>query len=200
MKTHIKTLCAVVILAATNQATAESFQLGVTGNMTPAACTPSFDNNGTVDYGVIKSDTLSKDDYTILPEKNISLNITCNAPAKVALFASSQRKGSALVSANEGAVTGAGGPIVDLGVSNLAGVVGFGMDGEKKIGAYSITYINNTLLRDSVEAVGVWSSDKISWGDARAQSLFHIHGYSRYVTIRDGSLMFRLPSPLPLSH
>lgn len=188
MKKHIKILCAMTVLAATNQAAAESFQLGITGSMSPAACTPQLDNNGTVDYGVIKSNTLNKDDYTILPERNINLNITCDAPAKVALFASSQRKGSALINGSEGSNTGAGRTLVDLGISGYSGVVGFGMDGDKKIGAYSITYINNTLLRDGIESVGMWSSDKVSWGEAGSQSLFHNLGYTRYVTIRDGGV------------
>lgn len=186
MKKIIKTACAVAILAATNQATAESFQLGITGNMQPAACTPELKNNGTVDYGVIKSDTLSKDDYTILPEKNIDLNITCNAPAKVALFATSGRMGSALISTPEGSVTGAGRAVADLGLNVNTGVVGFGMDGEKKIGAYSVTY--NNLIRDGVEADGVWSGDKMTWSQPEAKSLYHVLGYQRYVTIREGSV------------
>ncbi|MDI9766366.1 DUF1120 domain-containing protein [Pantoea dispersa] len=182
MKNHIKTLCAVAILAAANQAAAESFQLGVTGNLAPTACTPLIDNNGTVDYGAIKSDSLSKDEYNILPEKNINLNISCDAPTKVALRAISERKGSALVSNTEGG-SGAGTPLISLGKSSV-GAVGFGMDGENKIGAYSILFDN--LIHDGVESNGIWSGDQVSWSGT--SSLFNMYGYNRYVTIRDGSL------------
>ncbi|KTS32429.1 DUF1120 domain-containing protein [Pantoea dispersa] len=185
MKKFIKTLCTMAVLTTANQAAAESFQLGVTGTMTPTACTPSLENNGTVDYGVIKSDSLSKDDYTRLEDKNITLNISCTSLAKVALLGTSGRKGSALGNREEG-LTGSAGSLINLNMPDYAGVVGFGMDGEKKIGAYGIQF--GQLSRDGDEAKVIRSGDKSGWSYTNANSLFHGYGYVNYISLDDNNV------------
>ncbi|MEB5974116.1 DUF1120 domain-containing protein [Pantoea dispersa] len=188
MKKFIKTFCAIAIMAAANQATAESFQLGITGTFKPSACSPSIDNGGTVDYGVIKTESLSKDDYTLLDQKEIILNINCDSPAKVALTASSGRKGSALVSNTEGK-TGAGKPMVTFEDPNnrigYAGAVGLGLDGEKKIGAYIVTI--GDVLKDGKIATGLRSSTKLNWSIYDAYTLYTDNGADQYFTVSEGT-------------
>jgi len=185
MKKLIKTVCAVSILAAANQATAESFQLGITGIFKPAACTPTIDNGGTVDYGIIKTDILNKNDYNRLENKEIGLNISCDAPTKVAIAASSGRKGSALVSNIEGK-NGAGKPFLELEASTAyEGAAGFGMDGETKIGAYTIVVGN--AIADGEKATEIRSSDKVNWSTLSGKVLYTDNGNDQYVTFRDGT-------------
>lgn len=184
MKKHIKTLCTLAILASINQASAETFQLGVTGNITPTACTPAIASNGVVDYGVIKTESLNKDNYTWLDEKEITLDISCNAPAKVALFATNGRKGSTLSDLNEG-VTGAAWPAIRGNIPFAAGVAGFGLDGETKIGAYAVTV--GQVVKDETNAAAIRSSDKISWGTGNANSLYNQEGRVQYITIKEES-------------
>ncbi|WEA06021.1 DUF1120 domain-containing protein [Pantoea dispersa] len=184
MKKHIKTLCTLAILASVNQASAETFQLGVTGNIAPTACTPVIASNGVVDYGTIKTESLNKDDITWLDEKNIELNINCDAPAKVALYATSGRKGSALIKGSEGK-TGAGTPLAQGDLPVYSGVAGFGMDGDKKIGAYGITFGINT--KDGVRSSGTISTDKNNWTITNPYTLYSLSGGDVYFALRDGS-------------
>ncbi|WP_262265148.1 DUF1120 domain-containing protein [Pantoea dispersa] len=182
MKMHIKTLCTLAILASVNQASAETFQLGVTGNIAPTACTPAIASNGVVDYGVIKTESLNKDTYTWLDEKEITLNISCNAPAKVALFATSGRKGSTLSDINEG-VTGAAWPAVRGNIPLTAGVAGFGLDGETKIGAYAVAI--GEVVKDDNNAAVIKSANKTAWSADHARSLYNESGNIQYVTIKE---------------
>ncbi|KAA8671729.1 DUF1120 domain-containing protein [Pantoea dispersa] len=182
MNKTFKTICAVAIMSAANQAAAESFQLGVTGNIAPAACTPAIASNGVVDYGVIKTESLNKDSYTWLDEKEITLNISCNAPAKVALFATSGRKGSTLSDINEG-VTGAAWPAVRGNIPLTAGVAGFGLDGETKIGAYAVTV--GDVIKDENRAAVIKSANKTAWSADYARSLYNESGNIQYVTIKE---------------
>lgn len=182
MKKYIKTLCTLAILASVNQASAETFQLGVTGNITPTACTPAIASNGVVDYGVIKTESLNKDNYNWLDEKEITLSISCNAPAKVALFATSGRKGSTLSGNNEG-VTGAAWPAVRGNIPLTAGVAGFGLDGETKIGAYAIAV--GKVVKDENNAAVIKSTNKTSWSTTFPNSLYDQYGNTQYVTIKE---------------
>ncbi|KAA6096181.1 MULTISPECIES: DUF1120 domain-containing protein [unclassified Pantoea] len=182
MKKYIKTLCTLAILASVNQASAETFQLGVTGNITPTACTPAIASNGVVDYGVIKTETLNKDNYTWLDEKEITLNISCNAPAKVALFATNGRKGSTLSDTKEG-VTGAAWPAMRGKIPLTAGVAGFGLDGETKIGAYAVTI--GQVIKDENNAAVIKSPNKNSWTTNYPYSLYDQEGNTQYVTIKE---------------
>jgi hypothetical protein len=184
VKKYIKTLCTLAILASVNQASAETFQLGVTGNIAPTACTPVIASNGVVDYGTIKTESLNKDDITWLDEKSVDLNVTCNAPAKIALYATSGRKGSALITNTEGK-TGSGIPIEQGTLPVYAGVAGFGMDGDKKIGAYGITFNINT--KDGARASGTISGDKSNWTTYNPYTLYSRSGVDQYFSLRDGS-------------
>jgi hypothetical protein len=71
--------------------------LTVNGTITPVACTPTFSNNGLVDYGIISRQDLSIDKRTQLRDESLDLNISCTAPARFALIMRDNREGSAIV-------------------------------------------------------------------------------------------------------
>jgi hypothetical protein len=71
--------------------------LTVNGTITPVACTPTFSNNGLVDYGIISRQDLSIDKRTQLRDESLDLNISCTAPARFALIMRDNREGSAII-------------------------------------------------------------------------------------------------------
>ncbi|WP_262265147.1 DUF1120 domain-containing protein [Pantoea dispersa] len=179
MKKMMKTTCALAVLAASCNVMAESVDMRVTGAVTPIACKPVLDNNGIVDYGNINTNILSNDNYTFLPGKDISLTISCTAPAKIALLATSGRPGSTLSDYEEGPA-GTAWPIARGAIPLGSGVAGLGMDGDKKIGAYTLLSVETKV--DGESAKKIVSSDKLSWTGGSADSFFAQNGGIRYMT------------------
>ena len=144
-----KTVVALALLATTASAfAADSVDVRVIGTIVPAACTPALTGGGVVDYGTIKADTISATDYTVLPEKQISFAITCDAPAKVALIASNGRTGS-LAGVPETA-NGAGRSPVNLFGLSAVGAAGLGMEGTSQVGGYGVRIDSSTVTADGV--------------------------------------------------
>lgn len=129
-----KSVCALAVLAATT-VPALAVDLQVSGTINPAACTPTL--SGAVDYGAILPDTLSETEYTALGQRNVNLAITCTAPAKVAIAATNMRSGSAAADTAESGYNNAVASPVDLLGYRLA-AVGLGLNGEEKIGGYTV--------------------------------------------------------------
>lgn len=176
-----KTVIAMTVLACTSlPALAESVDVIVKGTITPASCTPQLGGGGVIDYGTIHPNTLSQTDYTKLPGKEIPISITCDAPAKVALKATSMRPGS-----TAGATERPWG-VAPSPVSGMLPVVGLGLDGSDKIGGYSMGFtsvlldgnVGHTLyqnddwdnnkwsLSPSASFFSVNNSMKVSWSTA----------------------------------
>ena len=71
-------------------------ELTVNGTLTPVACTPSFSNNGLVDFGKISRQDLNVDKRTQLRDETLDFGIHCNLPARFALIMRDNREGSAI--------------------------------------------------------------------------------------------------------
>jgi type 1 fimbria pilin len=144
-----KTVVALALLATTASAfAADSVDVRVIGTIVPAACTPALTGGGVVDYGTIKADTISATDYTVLPEKQVSFAITCDAPAKVALIASNGRTGS-LAGVPETAHGAGRSPVTLFGLSAV-GAAGLGMEGTSQVGGYGVRIDSSTVTADGV--------------------------------------------------
>ncbi|MFC0227269.1 DUF1120 domain-containing protein [Serratia aquatilis] len=170
-----KTVCALAVLATTSlPALAESIDVRVIGTIDPAACTPTLSGGGTVDYGTIKPSALADDAFTTMPEKQLDFAINCDAPAKVAITAYSQRGASAVntdgtlierISAPSG--------ILLFDVANTS-VVGLGLDGAKGIGGYSIRLAAGTMTADGVAVDSIQSNgNTTSWAKTPYGILFN---------------------------
>lgn len=154
MKNFQKTLCALTVVMTSLPALAESVDVQVIGTITPAACTPTINGGGVIDYGTIRPDTLSDTDYTVLPVMNVGISISCDAPAKVALMASSGRPGTVAgvtTEYNQGQATAPAGVTI-FGSTGIS-VVGLGLDGAAKIGGYGLRITN--ILLDGNTATGI---------------------------------------------
>lgn len=68
-----------------NALATESVDVRVIGAIAPSACVIMLTGGGVVDYGAIKPETLSEDDFNVLAGKKLDLSINCAAPTMVAL-------------------------------------------------------------------------------------------------------------------
>ena len=148
-------LAALIIASGINAAAAESVQVKVVGTIIPAACTPTFSDGGVIDYGYIRADSLSADSYTVLPQMTLEFAINCDAPAKVAVRAFNDRLGT-LAGVAE-AANGNGRPPVSLLDGSVGSVAasGLGLDGESRIGGYSMKIVRSSVTADgnSVDSI-----------------------------------------------
>lgn len=174
-----KAACALAVLSATAlPAMAESVDVRVIGTIAPTACTPTLSGGGTIDYGSINPDTLSATDFTVLDEKQLTMTITCDAPAKIAVQSYNKRPNT-LAGATE--LTGDNSAPAPAGVllfnTVSIPVVGLGLDGDAKIGGYGIRVVTDTALADTVAVTNIQTSDKTfaSWGNKalNAGSLYY---------------------------
>jgi hypothetical protein len=177
-----KTVCALAVLATTSlPALAESIDVRVIGTIDPAACTPTLSGGGTVDYGTIKPTALAQDAFTLLAEKQLDFAINCDAPAKVAITAHSQRGASAVKADGSLAVlatTTAG--LYGVSGGNVA-VAGLGLDGAKGIGGYGLRLTSGTMTADGVAVDSIQSNgNTTSWATTGTGSLFNNEANVRY--------------------
>ncbi|WP_249672317.1 DUF1120 domain-containing protein [Pseudomonas abieticivorans] len=86
LRTH-KSLLALCLLAASSTAMAASTaQITVTGQVLPTACTPSFANNGAIEYDNLSHGDLNADTskFTNLATKNLGFTINCTSATALA--------------------------------------------------------------------------------------------------------------------
>jgi hypothetical protein len=87
-------LTALLVTASATAMADDSFDISVIGNITPAACKATIAGGHVFDYGDILAGSLSKDAFTVLPQKSTGFSIVCDAPAKVAIKTSDNRSGT----------------------------------------------------------------------------------------------------------
>lgn len=71
-------------------------ELDVNGRITPSACTVSLSDNGLVDHGRILATTLHPSEYTVLPNQQMGLSISCEGPVLFALVGIDNKRESSL--------------------------------------------------------------------------------------------------------
>jgi hypothetical protein len=180
LNTIQKTVCALAVLTATAlPALAESVDVRVVGTISPTACTPVLAGGGTIDYGNIQPSSLAKDAYTTLDEKQLDFSITCDAPAKVAIKATSQRGNSAVSQANGSLGVISTGNTLFGTINNAA--VGLGLDGAKGIGGYGIRLAAGTMMADNVAVDSIQANgNTTTWAKTTLGSLINLPTSIRY--------------------
>lgn len=98
MNRSVKLFAAAALVLAAGQAMAvdDNLDVKVTGQIVPPACVPAISGGAVFDYGAIKASSLTSDDYTMLPQKGLSFNITCDSPMKVAFRTLDGREGTGI--------------------------------------------------------------------------------------------------------
>ncbi|MCR4465554.1 DUF1120 domain-containing protein [Burkholderia sp. SCN-KJ] len=90
--------CVLSVLACTlsGPAMASAVDLSVSGRIQPGACSLTLGNGGTIDMGTLSPKDLTEDKITFFKQHQISMDIRCQAPTKVAFRALDNRTGTAL--------------------------------------------------------------------------------------------------------
>lgn len=170
--TFKQTACMLAILAtSTTVMAADNLDVKVIGTIAPAACVPTVSGGGTLDYGNLRPETLKQDEFTVLDEKQIDFTITCDAPAKVAIAATSGRGASAVKQDGSLAEMSSGHPL--FGGTNAA-AVGLGLHGEKGIGGYGLRLAADTVRADGKPVDSIQShGNTTTWTKTEYGSLFN---------------------------
>ena len=175
MKKMQITACALAVLTITSLPSyAKDIEVKVAGTITPSGCTPTLSGDGAIDYGMIKSDSLTLDAYTTLEQKFLELTITCDAPVKLALEAKNGRPNTLAGVATEDAISGAAlSPVGGLNGSRGApAVVGLGLSNSARIGGYAIHFgsgVGSVITREG--ETGKWTH---SSGDGGENNFYSI--------------------------
>ncbi|WP_455827199.1 DUF1120 domain-containing protein [Pseudomonas graminis] len=133
---------------------ASSVELGLTGLLTPSACTPALSSDGLIDYGKISRQDLNVDRGKRLPVRYLSVTINCEAATRYALRMADNRDGTANVSSEI--------------------FYGLGLDPSgNKIGLYSLTFDPKQTVIDSLpEVYGTEStSGGVAWRTANSNPI-----------------------------
>ncbi|MCK6964514.1 DUF1120 domain-containing protein [Enterobacter bugandensis] len=131
---------------------ADSFNINVTGVISPAACQANITGGETIDYGTIPANTLTADARTLLPAKQTAFTITCDAPAKLGFRTVDNRAASKMTS--DEVVTFDWGSTWNTSLMN-----GLGVDGQgNNIGGWAAEL--TAMSSDTVSAPeGIYSTD-----------------------------------------
>lgn len=175
MNTVKKTVCTLVVLATTSSVVmAESIDVKVIGTITPGACKITLSGDGVIDYGSIMLSSLKRDALNQLDNKQLDFAITCESPAKIALTGIDGRPGTTAGTQSDGSGGAAKTPN-GIDASNGEYAVGLGLDGNKKIGGYTIS-ISNTVA-DNVNVNGIFKQGESE--DWSAWKMLPLYGNSK---------------------
>lgn len=184
----LKSIASAIIILTTSSASvlAESVDIRVIGTITPTACNPSLSGGGTIDYGSISPKLLEKDAFTYLDIKSLDFAITCDAPAKVALRARSNRDGTAL--SLDGKVWQVARDLPLFGGQYDAH--GLGLDSNNKgIGGFGLRFQTDSITADSNKVDSIIKDGNGAWKKSPNGSLIKGAGIERlYSWSKEGTV------------
>ncbi|WP_019451769.1 DUF1120 domain-containing protein [Cupriavidus sp. BIS7] len=117
----------LLAVASTTAVAAETADLAVTGTIRPSACNVSLSDNGQVNYGTISGVGLNQSEATRLPERNLTMTISCDAATQIGMRLSDSRPNTL--------ATGLG----------LVNAYGLGTVNDTRIGGFQLTLQAPTL-------------------------------------------------------
>jgi len=126
---------------------AESADLAVQGMIRPSACNVSLSGNGTVDFGTISAQTLSETAATVLPTRDFTLSVNCDAPTVIGFVTTDNRAETR----SSTAMRAIGGALSDMHYYGVGAVDG------SNIGAYQI--IRSAATADGSPVALFWSQN-----------------------------------------
>ncbi|MFL9927084.1 DUF1120 domain-containing protein [Herbaspirillum lusitanum] len=152
MKNLIAASALIAVAMVANLAhAADTAELQVKGVIKPAACKPTFSGGGVVDYGVIPASRLTAGAYTKLEKKDVTITVSCDAAAKIALVAADNRAASKVTGITESLRSG---ERYNYGLGTVAG---------KNVGGYAISMLPETTA-DAKPVTNLYQEGN-GWGD-----------------------------------
>lgn len=153
MKIRIISLTAALLAA--GSASANTVRMDITGSITPAPCTVSLSNGGSVSFGDLRAETLKHDVANALEAKTVTVSVACNAATAYGLQISDDRASSVATGVAAVAKSGA----------TDTQAFGLGMSGEQAIGAYVVSLSDG--VADGTATTFIGSSDNgATWSTA----------------------------------
>ncbi|HEM8659950.1 DUF1120 domain-containing protein [Klebsiella aerogenes] len=95
-KTGVAVLVAGLSTGMLSAHAADSFNINVTGVISPAACEASIAGGEVIDYGHIPTQSLSPDEMTLLAPRTTGFTVVCQAPTKLGFQATDNRMSTRL--------------------------------------------------------------------------------------------------------
>ncbi|HIF6298116.1 TPA: DUF1120 domain-containing protein [Klebsiella michiganensis] len=178
MKFRRNTLASLILIVSglsLSTHAADSFNINVTGVISPAACEANITGGETIDYGTIPANTLTADDVTLLPAKQTAFTITCDAPTKLGFRTVDNRTSSRMTMSEQ--VTFDWGGRWSKNLLN-----GLGVDGQgNNIGGWAAEL--SATSSDTVSAPdGIYSlDDGTTWTKRPSTSTIALHNRSGFV-------------------
>jgi Protein of unknown function (DUF1120). len=168
----------IAVLAPISANAATETTLIVTGDFKPAACVPTLDNGGTVDYGKMNTTRLSSatgsSGLVQLGRKSINLTITCDGPASVGIISQDNRLSSIIALSSSIYIENGANDGKNMMTSEDAFGLGTTEDG-KSIGAYSLRALIAGTTVDGVASDLIYRNPAVSaeaWSRANDGVLF----------------------------
>ncbi|TXI83922.1 hypothetical protein DFLDMN_000801 [Cupriavidus sp. H19C3] len=158
MTTFRLATCCVLFCLSTNTR-AENVTLRITGTIQPAACMPTVvgvDSQNAIHYGTIAVPELEDNKFKALPDKTITLLISCDAPTRVAVNFLDNRSDSMIM-----------GLSASIGPYGDVGSYGLGMHRDKRLGGYVIVP-ELAATADGSPVVPAWSTMPGKWNHYHA--------------------------------
>ncbi|WP_343587796.1 DUF1120 domain-containing protein [Herbaspirillum sp.] len=191
----------IAALAAGAALAAPTVELKVTGVIKPPACLPTFSGGGVVDYGVIPAASLSVGQYKTLDKKQLSFQVSCDAPVKMGVTFNDNRATSR-VGGIVSAVSANPNERFNFGLGTVAG---------KNVGGYALTLEPALTTGDGAPVDNIYTTDNgRTW--SAAVGLDHINlfafaakGDNKPVAVKQLSVMINVqavlnkPEELPLT-
>lgn len=179
----------IAVLAPVSANAASEATLIVKGDFTPAACVPTLDNGGVVDFGSMNSALLAtatgSTGMVQLQSKSINLTVTCDAAASVGIFAQDNRTSSTVTLSSSTYVENGVAPTKHLTTSVAAFGLGSTDDG-KSIGAYSIRAAPAGVKVDGEAADLLYKDTSVgTWLTVAADGRVFYPDQSRVITVAD---------------
>ena len=151
------TLASLVLIASglsLSAQAADSFNINVTGVISPAACQANITGGETIDYGTIPANTLSADEEVVLEKKSTGFTITCDAPAKLGFRVIDNRAGSSYTPTKGFSVLGTmvspvANPLSGLGSDISGNKIGGWFNELTSITTDTSTAVSTIMSRDS---------------------------------------------------
>ena len=183
MKTLVNTKPLAAALALTGLAAfvpaaqAQSIDVQVIGTITPAACVPAIAGGGVIDYGKIAASTVSRTDYTVLPAKDVSFTITCDAATRVAV-----------ATVDNAAASRIGGIVLALGPGyNDTQNFGLGTVSGANVGGYVMNLRQGSFTVDGTAQESIASFDNgTTWVGQSLGAVYHNNGLNSWGTAATG--------------
>ncbi|WP_035060176.1 DUF1120 domain-containing protein [Andreprevotia chitinilytica] len=149
--------------------------LTVRGTVSPAACTPTFvGGSSAVNFGATYASSLTPDGYKDLGTRDVTLQVTCDAPVVAVMRVTDSRATSTIATAV--------GSLDNVAATKLFGLgtVKDATDKDVQIGSYNIKIKSAPTVDATASSSAITTTDKKTWAKAATAQFLAADGSEFY--------------------